>query len=134
MELVKKILTTDGIWEMIGGKGLEKEDLLPDKKWLHAIGKVGDEVVGLVMVHDTPSGEKECHVQVIPKHRKKYSKEFGVNGMSWIWANTDIQKMIAEIPIKYPNVREYAELQGFEVYETKQIETDMMWLMAINRS
>ena len=134
MALVKSILTTDGIWEMIGGKGLEKKDLIPDKNWLHAVGIVDGDVVGMVIVHDTPEGDKKCHVQIIPKHRKEHSKEFGVKGMRWIWENTDIQRMVATIPIDYPNVRDYAEKQGFVVYETKPEKDGIIWLLEINRS
>jgi hypothetical protein len=133
MELVKSILTVDGIWENIGGKGYDKAECIPKESWLYVVGKVKDNVIGMVLVHKTPGGLNKCHVQIIPEYRKEHSAEFGIKGMDWIWANTDIDTMVASIPTKYPNVRAYAELQGFVVVKTVSTKDDTMWLLEINR-
>ena len=139
MELVKSILTVDGIWENIGGHLHDKTEYTPDDTWLYVIGRVDGEPVGMVLVHDTVEGHKQCHVQMLPEHRKEHSKEFGVKGMEWIWANTGIDRMVAAIPEIYPNVRKYAELQGFKVYRTlrKSYEKNGIlsdrWLLEIKR-
>jgi len=118
MALVKSILTTDGIWEHIGGHGLIKEQFKPPKDWLYVIGLVDGEAVALVLVHDTAKGDKKCHVQILPEHRKEHGKEFGVKGMAWIWENTTINRMVASIPEIYQNVINYAKLQGFTIFCT----------------
>lgn len=133
MDLVKQILTTDGIWDKIGGFGYEKDECIPKKAWLHIIGKVDDKVIGMVMIHDTPSGYNKCHITIIPEYRKQHSKEFGEKGMQWIWDNTDFHLLVATIPTKHPNVRAYAELQGFVVFETITIKDVTMWLLSILR-
>lgn len=118
MALVKTILTTDGIWEHIGGHRSTKEQFKPAEDWLYVVGVVDGEAVALVLVHDTAEGDKKCHVQIIPKHRKEHGKEFGVKGMEWIWSNTTINRMVASIPELYPNVIKYAKLQGFTIFCT----------------
>jgi len=140
MDLVKRILTTDGIWEMIGGHRLKKEEYKPDDSWLYVTGAVDDEVIGIVLVHDTPNGYHQVHVQIIPEYREQHSKEFGDKGMQWLWDNTYYNTLVASIPSLYPNVRQYAELQGFELIDTLENsyeKDDTMydkWLMTITRN
>ena len=117
MSLVKSILSSDGVWENIGGHLHDKEEFSPDDSWLYVVGIVDGEAVGMVLVHDD-DGHDKCHVQIIPKYRKEHSKEFGVLGMAWIWNNTSINRLVASIPAIYPNVIKYAKLQGFEVLRT----------------
>lgn len=138
MGLVKRILSTEGIWENVGGHRRDKDEYQPDESWLYVIGLVDGEAVGLVMIHDT-DGHKQCHVQVIPKHRKEHSKEFGVKGMQWIWDNTKIDRLVASIASIFPNVRKYAEMQGFKVirtlekaYEKNGILSDV-WILEVKR-
>ena len=139
MEIVKYILLSDGIWENIGGHVREKEEYKPDDTWLYVIGVVNGSPIGLVLVHKTEEGHDQCHVQILPEHRKEQGKEFGIKGMKWIWDNTDIERLVASIPAIYPNVRRYAEMQGFQVFRTLEKsykKDDIMhdrWLMAVRR-
>lgn len=139
MDLVKRILTTEGIWEMIGGHLHKIEDYQPDDSWLYILGAVDGEPVGLVLIHDTTDGYNQVHVQIIPEYREQHSKEFGDKGMQWIWDNTDHDILVALIPSLYPNVKKYAELQGFELFKTLEnsYEKDDTiyndWLMTIKR-
>lgn len=139
MDLVKEILTTGGIWEFIGGNKLKKEEYEPDESWIYAVGRIGDQVIGMVLIHDSPDGYHQVHVQVMPEHREMHGAEFGIKGMEWIWGNTDYDMLVASIPEIYPNVRRYAELQGFELFSTQEdsYEKDGIlyskWLMFIKR-
>jgi hypothetical protein len=138
-DLIKRILTTDGIWEMITDHGMKKEDYEPDESWLYVVGKVEEKEIGIVLVHATPDGFNKCHVQIVPEYRKEHSKEFGIKGMEWLWGNTDYEKLVATIPEIYPNVVRYALNQGFKLmgkmkrgYENNGIICDKL-LLAIER-
>ena len=119
MKLVKRLITAEGIWENLSTKGLDKETFEPVKDWQYVIGEVDGEAVGYGAIHKTRSGYNKCHVQVLPKYRKEHGIKFGLDGMKFIWANNTFDFMVASISSKFPNVRKFAELMGFEHVETK---------------
>ena len=55
LELVKKLITSDGIWENLSTKGLDKETFEPVKDWQYVIGEVDGEAVGLGIIHKIKS-------------------------------------------------------------------------------
>jgi len=118
MTIVKSLITADGIWETLCAPGQEKDtfELAPHGQYI--IGVVDGKPIALVIIHKTSKGYNKCHVQVLPEHRKEHSKEFGVKGMEFIWANNDFDYMMASISSKFPNVRRYAEMMGFEMIKT----------------
>jgi hypothetical protein len=119
MELVKKIMLADGVWENLSTKDLDKETFEPVPDWQYVIGRVDGEPVGLGIIHTTEQGYNKCHVQVLPEYRKEHGLKFGLDGMKFIWANNTFDFMVASISSKFPNVRKYAEAMGFELVKTR---------------
>ena len=119
MEVVKKIMTADGVWENLSTKGQDKATFEPVPSWQYVLGSVDGEPAGLAIIHATEEGYNKCHVQVLPEYRKEYGLKLGLDGMNFIWANNTFNFMVASISSKFPNVRKYAEAIGFELVKTR---------------
>lgn len=72
------------------------------------------DLMGCFILHKQNAVTLECHVQVLPEYRHM-SKDFGREVMKWAWDNTAAQKIVAQIPVLYPNVRDFAKAMGFEI-------------------
>lgn len=118
MNIVKALMVADGVWENISTKEQDRETFEPPPHWQYIIGEVDNEPVGLGIIHKTRQGYNKCHVQVLPEHRKEHGLKFGLDGMGFIWANNTFNYMVASISSKFPNVRKFAELMGFEMIKT----------------
>ncbi len=73
------------------------------------------ELVGCFILKRLNTVTLECHVQVLPEHRKKHAEEFGRAVIDWAWENTNARKIVAQIPFIYPNVRDFAFKMGFKL-------------------
>lgn len=73
------------------------------------------ELIGCFLLEWQSSVTLECHVQVLPEYRKDYAEDFGRAVIDWTWANTDAQKLVAQIAFLYPNVKDFALKMGFVV-------------------
>ncbi len=82
---------------------------------IYLTGFVGTEIIACFVMEKTALHTANVHVQVLPKHREKYAEEFGREALAWTWANTDLEKLVAEIPTTHPNVLDFAERMGFEI-------------------
>ena len=131
MQIVKNLMTSDGIWEHISSEGQDREGFEPIPSWQYVLGEVDGDPIGLGVIHKLKNGLNKCHVQVLPEHRKEHGIKFGLDGMQFIWANNTFNKMVASIPNEFPNVRKFAEMMGFKLIK----ETDHNeWLLeAIRR-
>lgn len=139
--LVKSIITQPKIWESIKGSytGTIEDISPPVDDYIYIVGTEDGDAVGLFIVHPTTFDIWQCHVQVMPKYRDSHAVDFGKRVLNWVWSNTDINKLMALIPVIYPNVKEFSELQGFcqeglltNSYE-KGGEIHSQWLVSINR-
>ena len=114
--LIKSILTSPGIWDEIRGEYFDdKNDFVPPDDPLYLVGRVDGREIGLFIVHKEDD-DWNCHVQVMIDERKEHALEFGQKAVKWVFDNTDIKRLIAEIPNKFTNVQRFAKLQGFNVY------------------
>lgn len=77
-------------------------------------GKVGDEIIGIMVYHQTDEGCK-CHIQVLPDYRMDYAEEFARIALTFGEA-----ELYCEIPECFPNVVSFAQKFGFE--QTQIIE------------
>lgn len=68
--------------------------------------------MGVFVLHGD-ADSMECHVQVIPKYRDRYSVAFGRRVVDMSSAYT--RKLTAEIPKRFPSVHAFALENGFEV-------------------
>jgi hypothetical protein len=107
-------MTEPQIWqEICGNYGDKIEEFEPIMDgYIYLVGHDNIGIVGLFIIHESEYGH-QCHVQVIPERRKDMALEFGQEVIDWVWKNTDINKLIALIPKKFPNVKKFAENQGF---------------------
>lgn len=80
----------------------------------YVVGIVGAEPIGIVMYHPINVITWECHVQVLPEYRAEFAKEFAQKAIQWAW-DMGVQKLVAQIPFLYPNVRDFGLNVGFEV-------------------
>ena len=116
LALVKSILTNPKVWDAIKGSNQVEPENFEVPEWpIYLVGRESGDSIGLFVIHENGAGEWKCHVQVLPEKRKEYAVEFGNRVIAWVWKNTDIGKLTANIPRAYPNVAEFAKLQGFTV-------------------
>ena len=135
-KLIHHILSMEGIAETISEPG----DAIPTEfshgSHMFLVGLTDDEVVGLLIVHNTSLGVPQLHIQVVPKHRKEHAIQFGEASLEWLWGNLVNDKYMALIPEIYPNVKRYAEAIGLkkEGFLTNTFRVKQgQWLMAKSR-
>ncbi len=107
-----KVLSHPEIFKTIAEDGMT--DVPMPQDFIYLCGYVPD-LMGCFVLHEVNAITLECHVQVLPKYRKEYAAEFGRKVIEWTWANTDALKMVAQIPVIYPNVKDFALSMGFEI-------------------
>tara|TARA_R110000824_G_scaffold76487_10_gene193742 strand:+ start:151 stop:567 length:417 start_codon:yes stop_codon:yes gene_type:complete len=115
LDVINYVLKEPQVWQEVCGQYNELiEDIEPNlRDYIYLVGHVNMDIIGLFIIHGSEYGYK-CHVQVLPEHRKEHALEFGKKVIDWTWNNTDINKLIALIPQKFPNVIGFAETQGFK--------------------
>jgi hypothetical protein len=110
---IKSVLCNPAIYDTITDDKCPKvEDFEPpiNGKYLYVGGYVNGEIIGLMVYHEYLDGN-ECHVQVLPEHRKEHAKEFGEQSLKF----RGTQPLYAEIPDLYKNVLDFALLNDFKV-------------------
>lgn len=114
--IVRELMTRPDMWETVAEDGQDPGDFDPDVTadcWLTV--RAEGELVGLYCLDRVNSVTLEIHAQVLPECRKEYSDDTGRAVLQWILDNTDTRKVIAWVPVIYPNVRKFTESQGFQV-------------------
>ena len=86
-----------------------------DDEHLYIGGYVNGEIVALMVYHKYLDGN-ECHIQVLPDHRKEYAKRFAEQSL--LLRGT--LPLYAEIPDLYKNVLDFALMNNFKVIEVKE--------------
>ena len=107
-----KVLSTPEIFQTISEDGMT--DVPMPEGVLYLCGYV-PELIGCFILHKQGAITLECHVQVLPEYRKDYAEQFGHAVIDWAWENTGAQKIVAQVPFLYPNVRDFALKMGFKV-------------------
>ena len=115
VDVVRAILTHHSIYECIAEDGTPpREDYIPEMIGVaYVVGIVGAEPIGLMIYHPVNGVTWECHVQVLPEYRKEFADEFAEKAIQWAW-DFSVQKIVAQIPFLYPNVREFSLRHGFD--------------------
>ena len=113
--LVYSVITMPEIWSTIAEDGQNPDDFEPNCDsdcWL--LMTEGSETIGLYNLHPHNSCTLEIHAHVIPEHRNRYSRDTGRAALKWIMDHSPdmYQKVIAQVPDIYPNVRKFCELNG----------------------
>lgn len=84
-------------------------------EYLYVGGYVKGEIIGLMVYHKYLDGN-ECHIQVLPRHRKDYALKFGQQAL----LHRGTAKLYAEIPDLYKNVLNFALLNDFRIIDVKE--------------
>ena len=110
---IKAVLCNPSIYDTItDDNSPNSEDFEPpiNDNYLYIGGYVNNKIIGLMVYHEYLDGN-ECHVQVIPEHRKEHAKEFGEQSL----CHRGTRPLYAEIPDLYTNVLDFALLNGFKL-------------------
>ena len=110
---IKAVLCNPHIYDTItddNSPNIEYFEPPINDKYLYVGGYVNGEIIGLMVYHKYLDGN-ECHVQVLPEHRKEHAKEFGEQSLKF----RGTQPLYAEIPDLYKNVLDFALLNNFKV-------------------
>ena len=114
-KVVKSILLRPEILATIAEDGAA--DVEPDMErniWL--LMKSGETEVGLYQIERINGITAQIHANVLPEHRKPHSKATGTAALDWVMMHLpEIHKIIAVIPVLYPNVRDFTLSFGFQV-------------------
>ena len=104
--------------------------LVDKRSHIYLVGYVNYKPMGLFILHPNTQGAHYCHIQVIPEYRKEYSELFGRSSASWIWDNTHVTTVYADIPFAAKNVVNFSKLMGF----TRMVSSDSVVAhMVINK-
>jgi hypothetical protein len=115
---IKTVLCNEVIYATIGSDSAplitEFEPPVNDE-YLYIGGYVKGEIIALMVYHKYLNGN-ECHVQVLPKHRKEHAIKFGEQALEF----RGTLPLYAEIPSLYKNVLDFALLNSFEVIKVRK--------------
>jgi len=118
MEVVKSILTDPEMWVRIKEDDNELDDfVIPDNDELLWLGIYTDDgLAGLFFIHNINLTTIQLHAHILEPFRKKYAKEAGKLVITYFAheMNDRIQKLIAEIPVCYPDVYHFSIKNGLK--------------------
>ena len=102
------------MWDNVCEDGHSLDDFDPQTEancWV----RVDD--VGLYNLHPHNSTTLELHAFILPEKRKQYSRASCNELFRWILdkAPKQYQKIIAQVPFLYPNVKDFSLRQGFQI-------------------
>jgi hypothetical protein len=135
-KVVREFLMRPEMYETVAEDGFDEFE--PDMEGDCWLCLYLDELIAIYQVRQRNSVMVEIHANVLPEYRKDYSKQTGQMALRWLLDNTRACKVIAEVPVIYPNVRAFAEQFGFEV-EGKLAESYSkgglvdMWILGATR-
>ena len=138
---IKRLLTTPGLWECISW-GADADTFEPPimDSLIYLIAEAEGEPVGVFFMHPHSPVTATVHINMLPDCRGKDATKAGRLFLAWAHTQTDYQKLIAEIPEVFPNVRAFAERMGFEVEGVNRKSYPLngklvdQWHMGITRS
>ena len=135
-ELIKSVVSQ--MWDHVceDGHSLDAFDPKPNENcW------VSIEDIGMYNLHPHNSTTLEIHAFILPTKRKEHSKLTGQEILKWILDNApkQYQKIIAQVPSIYPNVKDFCIKNGFQVEGVNRLshkkngEIVDQWLLGITR-
>jgi len=126
------------MWDCVceDGHSLKDFDPKPDENcWL----SIAD--IGMYNLHPHNSTTLERHAFILPAKRKENAMLTGKEILKWILENApeQYQKIIAQVPSIYPNVKDFCIKNGFQVEGINRLshkkngEIVDQWLLGITR-
>lgn len=117
-EIVKEILTDPEMWARISEDDNDIEVFtVPISEGILWLGVYTDDgLIGLFYIHDINFTTVQLHAHILEPYRKQYAKEAGRLVIAY-FANEmsdRINKLIAEIPVCYPDVYHFSLNNGLK--------------------
>lgn len=141
-DLVRSIMLRPEILATVAEDGQDPADYQPDVEgdcWL-VMTAPDDVLVGLYCLDARNAVTVEIHAQVLPEHRKVYSKATGEAALGWILENMpECHKVTASVPAIYPNVLKFTTQFGFQVEGVNRLsylkngKIHDQWMLGITR-
>lgn len=133
---ILSVLTNPKILDDISEDGFKIEmfkiDVINDY-WVELLD--GDLEIGVAQFKPVFSKMLDCHIHILPEHRKKYSKSFGTKLLEWADLNLKGSLLYTTVPVFCENVKNY--LLSFDFKEsgllekawTKNGKLNDMWIL-----
>lgn len=118
IEEINSVFTHPDIWATIAEDNQQPESFLPDAVRDVYMGVYVDGgLIGFYAFKVLSSAELDIHAQILPQHRKKHALASGRAILEWFYnhAPTRFVKLTAQVPFKYPNVKNFCESVGLKV-------------------
>lgn len=116
-ELIKSVLFSPCIWDRISEGGQTKESFAFINKseylWFGLYEE--DLLIGMFFLHPLNTTTLQLHIHILEKYRRRYAYESGAVIINWFVekCSDSFNKLVAEIPIIYPDVYHYTKKFGF---------------------
>ena len=118
MEVVKSILTDSEMWARIKEDDNELEAFeVPDNDELLWLGIYTDDgLAGMFFIHNLNLSTIQLHAHILEPYREKYAKEAGKLVITYFAhvMSDRINKLVAEIPVCYPDVYHFSLKNGLK--------------------
>lgn len=115
-ELIRSVLIKDALWDAISEDGQDKDEFEVDLN-SNIFLKIneGETCIGFYILHVFNGATMQIHANILPKYRK-HAKTSGEKVLSWFRDNAPkkFEKLIAQIPVIYPNVYHFTKNRGFK--------------------
>lgn len=116
--VIKDILFSHCIWDRISEDGQKKEEFSfinrPEYLWFGLYDS--DLLIGMFFLHPVNTTTIQLHIHILEQYRKQYAFEAGAKIIDWFVNDCpkSINKLVAEIPVIYPDVYHYTQKFGFQ--------------------
>ena len=115
---VKRVFLNPEIFATIAEEGQRPEDFEPDfSTEIYLAVEAEDTVIGFYALKVLSHAEMDIHAQILPEYRKHYSIESGFKVLEWFYkeAPERFQKLTAQVPFVYPNVKDFCLKCGMKI-------------------
>lgn len=140
-KLIRSIMWS--MWDDVAEDGQIKDNYWPDVQpelWLNV--SKDDAVLGVYRLHAITDSCLQVHIQIKKEHRGETAREVQAAVNRWWLENlpANYQKLIAEVPVLYPNVREFILANGWTIEGINRLSIKKkgrlvdMWRFGITRS
>lgn len=109
------VLCNPDIYEVISCDGAPPiAEYEPEEGPIYLLGKVNNETIGVMVLHQFGGFDWWVHFQVLPQFRKEWAKKFGYQALRFAFRELEnCKKLNAQIPIIYTNVVLFSQTFGF---------------------
>lgn len=115
---IRSVFTRPEIWATIAEDNQQPESFLPDlEREIYMGVYVDGGLIGFYAFRVVNSCELDIHAQILPEHRKKHALASGRAILKWFHdhAPDRFQKLTAQVPFKYPNVKDFCLAVGLQI-------------------